>query len=407
MAPHSTDFVRAGQPDPRDAPTREWIEAMRTRYPCERYVDKALVRKLEIRTSPPYRPLTLAEAEKQLRAFLSATVEGAFELSDLRPLGGGASKEQFAFWLEWQDGGVARHERLVLRMQPAQAVVETHRLREFQILEAVGREIPVPKPYWLDTEPRFFQQPALIYSFVSGVARPPEGDVRYSARGGLGPKWRAILAPQFIQWSARIATFDYSGCDLSAFDIAAEGTNEAVLQVLNMWERAWDEDRLEAVPLVSLAAQWLRDNAPPVDRVSIVHGDYRVGNFLFDPQDGHFTAIMDWELVHFGDRHEDLATILLPALGERDENGDFLVNGLCSREEYLARYEAASGLPVDPKRLRYYEIYNYFRTTCMNLGSSARCMATQKSNQDIVQVFGTAVASVMLANLETALSAEL
>lgn len=74
-----------------------------------------------------------------------------------------------------------------------------------------------------------------------------------------------------------------------------------------MWHRAWEEDRVEALPLVTLAAQWLRDNAPSVDRISIVHGDYRVGNFLFDPKDGRFTAIMDWELVHFGDRHEDLA----------------------------------------------------------------------------------------------------
>lgn len=164
-------------------------------------MDAALARKLELRNGPPYHPLQLAEAEAQLRRFLSDTVEGSFDLSDLRPLGGGASKEQFAFTLRWHERGQAREEQLVLRMQPPQSVVETHRLREFQIMQAVHGQIPVPTPYWLDADARYFHHPAPIYSFVDGVSRPPEADGRYAARGSLGA-WRDILMPQFIHWSA-------------------------------------------------------------------------------------------------------------------------------------------------------------------------------------------------------------
>jgi hypothetical protein len=57
-----------------------------------------------------------------------------------------------------------------------------------------------------------------------------------------------------------------------------------VLQGINLWHRSWEEGRVESIPLVTLAAQWLRDNAPPADHVSMLHGDYRGGNFLFSPE---------------------------------------------------------------------------------------------------------------------------
>ncbi len=53
------------------------------------------------------------------------------------------------------------------------------------------------------------------------------------------------------------------------------------------------------------ADRWLQDNCPQPPRRTIVHGDYRIGNFIEDK--GRITAILDWELTHLGDPHEDLA----------------------------------------------------------------------------------------------------
>jgi hypothetical protein len=89
-------------------------------------------------------------------------------------------------------------------------------------------------------------------------------------------------------------------------------------------------------------------------------------------------------LAFLGDRHADLANTIQPLYSERSETGESLVCGLCSREEFLREYEKESGLPVDPERLRYYEILMAWRTTVISIGGGARCAVGQTSHQDIM-----------------------
>jgi aminoglycoside phosphotransferase (APT) family kinase protein len=129
-----------------------------------------------------------------------------------------------------------------------------------------------------------------------------------------------------------------------------------------------------------LMSQWLRENRPPVDRVSLLHGDYRNGNFLFDEERGEITAVIDWELCYLGDRHSDLAYTMLPGWGSFDENGTFLVAGLMDEETFLDEYQRLSGLSVDRDRLDYYFVYNYYWAVVSLLGtgpSHARARFTQ------------------------------
>ncbi len=170
---------------------------------------------------------------------------------------------------------------------------------------------------------------------------------------------------------------------MSAFDPPAVDSNEGVIKAINWWERVWEEDCVERYPLLTLAAQWLRDNAPPIDHVSFVHRDFRGGNFLFRPADGKITAILDWELVQLGDRHEDLAYLLSPLFSEIDENGVELTGGFYPRDEFIRLYEALSGLPVDPVRLAYYDVFSLWRGSIHVLGTAPRIMMGEKTHQDI------------------------
>jgi aminoglycoside phosphotransferase (APT) family kinase protein len=129
-----------------------------------------------------------------------------------------------------------------------------------------------------------------------------------------------------------------------------------------------------------LMSQWLRENRPPVDRVSLLHGDYRNGNFLFDEERGEISAVIDRELCYLGDRHSDLAYTMLPGWGSLDENGTFLVAGLMDEDTFLGEYERLSGLSVDRDRLHYYSVYNYYWAVVSLLGTGpfhARARSTQ------------------------------
>ena len=78
------------------------------------------------------------------------------------------------------------------------------------------------------------------------------------------------------------------------------------------WEKVIDEDEREPQPIARAAIRWLKRNPPPpAQKISVVHGDYRTGNFLFD-SDGNIRAILDWEMAHLGDPLEDLGWALDP-----------------------------------------------------------------------------------------------
>jgi aminoglycoside phosphotransferase (APT) family kinase protein len=370
--------------DPKEHPTEEWIAGLRARFPTERYVDRALTRKLRARTNPAYHPQTVDGVAERLRLFLEREIQGPFSVSNIGALTGGASKEQFSFHLRWQDAdGSPRSERLVLRITPGASAAETHRLREFQLMGALQGALPVPSPRWIDPEGEIFGQPCLICSFCDGVTKPSGGAVS-GMRTSFGPDHRKALAPQFIRHLANLANVDWRKHDMSAFDAPQPGTREGVIQQLNWWERVWAEDSVAAEPLLTLVGRWLRENAPPVDKVSIVHGDYRAGNFLFSPTTIQISAILDWELAFLGDRHADLAYVIDPLFSERGETGELLVCGLCTREVFLDEYAKCSGMPIDPDRLRYYEILMGWRNSVIALGGGSRCAVGQTSHQDVM-----------------------
>jgi aminoglycoside phosphotransferase (APT) family kinase protein len=360
------------------------LARLRTRFPTERYVDLALSEKMRQRTDLPYQPQVLEQVVARLRAFLEQRLPGPVTVSEVKGLAGGSSKEQFAFRLQWQDrNGVAMDERLVLRMRPAESIVETHGLREFQAIEAVRGVLPVPTLRWIDPDGAELGRPAIIYAFMHGVSKPPF-DGAYTPKNHFSQRYRQLLYPQFVEYFAELGRLDCPAAALPAFDRPPAGTNEGVLAAINWWQRVWVEDSVEAFPLLTLTADWLRRNAPAIDHVSLVHSDFRPGNFLFDPESARITAFLDWELALLGDRHMDLAYFMSPVFSRVDEeSGEELLGGLVTRARFVEDYERLSGLSVDQKRLDYYSVFNSWRGAIISMATAPRIAMGQKSHQDI------------------------
>lgn len=205
---------------------------------------------------------------------------------------GGASKEQFAFTLRHDDAAEA--ERLVLRMAPWMGIVETCRGREAQLLKAFAGVVPVPPLRFVDGDGDHLGQPGLIMRMVAGNTAP--SDIATKAVTGVGIRfehWMPKLAPQFIDNLARIHGFDWRRAELSYFDAPAAGTTQAALRQVNWWARVWQQDLVEPDPLVTVVERWLRENAPVCAQPVVVHGDYRIGNFMFVEPSGDFSAVLD------------------------------------------------------------------------------------------------------------------
>jgi aminoglycoside phosphotransferase (APT) family kinase protein len=393
--------------DVLDDPPVEFIEEMRRRYPTERETDELLVRKLRRRGGPPYRPVTLNELCDGLRRMLATTLPGEFEVRNARWAAGGASKIQMAFELRWDDPERGQTmDRMMLRMDPAESHNATSKLREFELLRAFADVVPVPRVYWVDNEATFFPEPVLIYEFVDGVTKPKRtltGQV--SGMGtNFGPELRVELAAQYLSHLAAIHTFDFSDAHFTTLDEPALGTTDAALWQLNRARRLWEEDRGEDLPLMEVAANWLERNLPSLDHVSVVHGDYRSGNFLFDEDTRRITAWLDWERGHLGDRHRDLAWIMQPTNGHYAEDGKtYLVCGLLPLDSFYEDYERASGFSVDPDRMTWYRILNAYSIIVSTLGTAQRVARLGKTHQDILLARVEGVAPPVCAELRALL----
>lgn len=135
-------------------------------------------------------------------------------------------------------------------------------------------------------------------------------------------------------------------------------------------------------PIIALGLRWLEDNCPAPTTPVLIHGDYRMGNLLVEGSG--LTGVLDWELAHFGDRHEDLAFGCMAVW--RFARYDRPALGLGSLAEYFAAYEAEAGVPVDPARFRFWTIYRtvWWALGCLKMAAQWRSGADRMLERVVI-----------------------
>lgn len=123
----------------------------------------------------------------------------------------------------------------------------------------------------------------------------------------------------------------------------------------------------EAHPALELGLRWLGQHRPPATEPCVVHGDFRLGNWIVGP-DG-LVAVVDWELAHLGDPGEDLGWMCVRAwrFGGAGEAA-----GLSTAEELLDAYHAAGGRPMSLETLRWWEAFGTLAWGVMCIAQASR-----------------------------------
>ncbi len=149
--------------------------------------------------------------------------------------------------------------------------------------------------------------------------------------------------------------------DCTGVPVPVMDTAEALGELRNRF-MTYGGDR----PILALALRWLEANIPPPIAPSLVHGDFRLGNLMFEH--GRVTGVLDWELAHLGDWHEDLAFGCMTVW--RFSRPDRPGYGLTTVEELARAYEEAGGAKFDPDRFRFWTIYRTFwwALGCLQMG---------------------------------------
>ena len=288
-------------------------------------------------------------------------------VSELARLGGGASKQLWAFDLG--DRGVPAR-KLVLRRDPPGASRSAQALgsvaaeaRLIQLAGAAG--VPVPEIAFVIPEGSPLGD-GYAMERIDGetlgprVVRLPE---LAEARSGMARRCGEILARLH-----RVALPDMP--ELQVRD-ARRG--------LSALEQRYRDTR-QPRPIFELALRWLRDNLPENGDPMLLHGDFRTGNLVVGPEG--IRGVLDWELAHVGPPASDLAWLCVPSW--RFQRPDLPVGGFGTREDLIAGYEAAGGRRIDRQELHAWEVFQTMNWGVMCAGAARAFMDGARSVEGAV-----------------------
>jgi len=270
-------------------------------------------------------------------------------VAGLRRLVGGSSRQVWAVDVALGD---AAPLPLVLRINPTPVSVSSLTATaggfegEFRLLRAVhAYGAPVPAPHWSCEDPEVLGGPFYLMDRIEGETIP-----RRIYRAEDLEAARGLLPEQLGAALARIHRADISGDELGWLPGPTGGRSSPEEQVESI-ERGLSASPGPA-PVLALAHRWLARNVPPERDRTLVHGDFRIGNVIVGPEG--LRAVLDWELAHRGDPHEDLAWMCTKTW--RFGRVDRPVGGLGPREPFYRAYEKESGRSLDRDALRYWEV---------------------------------------------------
>jgi aminoglycoside phosphotransferase (APT) family kinase protein len=190
------------------------------------------------------------------------------------------------------------------------------------------------------------------------------------------------VAQDFIRNLAALHRIDPRSLALPSFGPVTSAREHALDGIAAMRRRATRADgTIDA--LVRLSLDWLERNVPDDAPVVFVQGDTGPGNFMYE--DGRVTAVVDWELAHYGDPMDDIAWLSLRTV--QDTFTHF--------PDRLREYEQLSGHRIDAARVWYYRLYAETLLASGSAGAASEA-AAPREGQPVARDIGNGLIYGML-----------
>jgi aminoglycoside phosphotransferase (APT) family kinase protein len=300
--------------------------------------------------------------EVALGRWLAANVEGFAGPFTLTKFASGQSNPTYRIRAASGD--------FVMRRKPfGQLLPSAHAVdREYRLLSALHPlGFPVPEPLALCSDPEVIG--AIFYIMEMAKGRPYADGALPDFDSGT----RQRMYEQFVETLADLHNIDPVAADLADFGRPGNYFERQVAR----WTRQYRDSETEYIPEMERLIAFLPETLPEQSRTSIVHGDYRIDNVVFDG-DGTLTAVLDWELATLGDPLADFSYLAMqwtmPADGGAGLAGlDLEALGIPGLDEIVELYSTRSGVPVAAK-LDWYFAYNLFRLAGIVQGIKKRVL---------------------------------
>ncbi|MDX1610846.1 MAG: phosphotransferase family protein [Candidatus Thermoplasmatota archaeon] len=311
--------------------------------------------------------------EQALRAFLEERL-GAPETPTYEVARKRAGRSNETFFVTWGT------QELVLRRPPRGVFLPTAHdvLREYEILSRLeGTEVRAPTPVVACDREEVIGVPFYLMERIHGtVLRKQLPEAYQDART------HPIIAHELIDALAELHTLDWE-----AHDLGNIGKRTGYLtRQLDRWQDQWARTRprtqeVRDVPALDEVADHLVEEMPESQATTMVHGDYKLDNVLYNGTPPRLVGILDWEMATLGDPLADLGWLLSFHREPSDPTHDILsiepriteTAGFPPRSALIERYEEATGF--DAEHIRWYVTLATWKLAILLEGSYARHLA--------------------------------
>ena len=278
----------------------------------------------------------------------------------------------------------------VLRRPPFGTKLESaHNMqREFKIITELSKNnLKVPKPVLLCVDKQISEDDFYIMEYIEGET---------IADNLIAEKYSDIekqkITESFISTLAELHSFNVLNSELS--DLGKH--EDYVSRQLNRWNKQFDAQKVRDISDLEVAKELLFENIPTQQKVSIVHGDYRLDNVRIS--NNSVAAVVDWELCTLGDPLADLGTVIASWSNKDEIDTPFIYSpslseGFPSRQEILNLYEEKSILNLD--EIEFYVRLSFWKHAMIMEGVYVRYSLGYYGNVDKkdVDAFGQSTLS--------------
>lgn len=277
----------------------------------------------------------------------------------------------------------------VLRAKPPGTLLKSaHQVdREYRVMKALGAQgVPVPKVLGLSGEHSAIGRMYFVMELIEGHIfwDPALPEMTASERTAIYDNMNQVLAT--------LHSVDPEPAGLGDFGRPGNYFGRQIRR----WSEQYLASKTDELGDMDRLMAWLNANLPEDDgQVSVVHGDFRLDNMIFDGHGGHVLALIDWELSTLGHPMADLAYQCMQwrlphdsgfrGLGGLDR--DQL--GIPQEADYVARYTERSGIKAE--NWSFCLAFSFFRLASILQGVYKRSLDGNASNPERARDYGKAV----------------
>ncbi len=319
--------------------------------------------------------------EARLAAYLREHLPGCEGALTIRQFQGGQSNPTFLIEAEGR--------RWVLRKKPPGKLLPSAHMveREYRVIRALADSgVPVPTARLLCEDPGIIGTPFYVMDHVEGrVFTDP-------TLPGLTPAARSGVYAAMAETLARLHAVDWRAAGLTDY---GRPENYVARQIAR-WSKQYEASKTGDIPAMDRLTEWLPSHIPAREETTLAHGDYRLGNLIFHPDEPRVVAVLDWELSTLGHPLADLGyncmLYHLPAdlptvRGFGDT--DLAALGIPDERQYVATYARHTGR-VPGADWPFFLAFSLFRYAAIVQGVYARALQGNASSASGEQLGRTA-----------------